>query len=189
MLKYILNFFSVILLLSFLSCGNDKSDVATDSSKNIDRNNFKWSESISKDNLPDFPVKGFINGKEVKIIYINFEHWRGSGDNVLNFSTANPTQRCGFVENDSAFHLTKLSGDFTKGVFVKETFDKSIDGYIADFHTFGEDGPKKISVPWNCALDITEINDKVVKGKIAICFKDDKKSWLAGSFEATVCNN
>ena len=62
-LKYILNILSLFVLLSFFSCGN-KEEAATNSVKDGDKNNFKWSESISKDNLPDFPVKGFINGKE-----------------------------------------------------------------------------------------------------------------------------
>ena len=48
---------------------------------------------------------------------------------------------------------------------------------------------RKINAGWNAALVITEINDDVVKGRIAMCFKDEKKSYIAGSFEAQVCNN
>ena len=179
-------FLIVLSLLLFSACGK-KDDV--NKNQNTNKGEFAWSETISPESIPDYPIKGFINGKPVNISYVNFEKWRGSGDNVINFSDKTPKQKCGFVENDMAFHLTRANGDFTEGKFIKDSFNKNLDGYSAEFHYYVENTIKKVSVPWNCSLVITEMNDNVVKGKIAICFKDDSKSWLAGSFEAVRCNN
>jgi hypothetical protein len=182
--KYYILFLSLIFL--FFSCGKkDDANKVQISAKG----EFKWMETVSVDKIPDTPIKGFINGKPVNIEYVNFEKWRGSGDNVINFSNKKPMQNCGFIENDMAFHLTRASGDFGKGEFVKDGFNKNIDGYSAEFHYYIENNIKKVSVPWNCVLVISEIDDKTVKGKVAICFKDDSKSWIAGTFEAVRCNN
>jgi len=73
---------------------------------------------------------------------------------------------------------------------IKASFDQSLDGYISYYDTANvKSGDNKSSVQWNCALVITSMDDKTVKGKIAICFKDDKKSWLAGTFQAIRCYN
>jgi hypothetical protein len=181
---YILSF--IFLTFVFFSCG--KKDDAN-KVQNSAKGEFRWMEEVSVDKIPDTPLKGMMNGKPITIDYVNFEKWRGSGDNVINFSDKKPKQNCGFIENDMAFHITRASGDFGEGEFVKENFNKNIDGYSAEFHYYVENNIKKISAPWNCALVITDISDKTVKGKIAICFKDEAKSWIAGTFEATKCNN
>lgn len=183
MKKYLLLFFALSLVL--ISCG--KKDDAD--KKELAKGEFRWMEELSVSKIPEIPLKGKLNGKEISIEYVNYEKWRGSGDNVINFSNNKPKQNCGFIENDVAVHLTKASGDFEEGEFIKDGFDKNLDGYSAEFHYYQDNNIKKVSVPWNCALVITEINDKTVKGKIAVCFKDDLKSWLAGTFEAVRCNN
>jgi hypothetical protein len=182
--KFYLLLISVLFL--FTACG--KKDDAN-KVQNSAKGEFRWMETLSPDKIPDMQIKGMINGKPVNIEYVNFEKWRGSGDNVINFSDKKPKQNCGFIENDMAFHLTRASGDFAEGEFVKESFNKNIDGYSAEFHYYTDNNIKKVSVPWNCVLKITEIDDNSVKGKIAICFKDDSKSWIAGNFEAVRCNN
>jgi len=186
-------YFSVVLLISIISgslflqaC--KKSDEVKPPQGNNGKD-FSWKEKISVADIPDAPIKGFLKGKELKIDYVNFEKWRGSGDNVLNFGDKKPAQSCGYVENDNAVSLMKKSGDIPKGEFVKSSFDANMDSFIADYHFTEKDNMKKISVPWNCALFIEEITDDVVKGKIAICFKDESKSWIAGKFEAVRCSN
>jgi hypothetical protein len=181
--KTLLLFLSLIII----SCG--KTDQPEDKKENSGKG-FQWSENISAADIPETPIKGMINGAEVQIEYVNFEQWRGSGDNVLNFSSNKPRQNCGFVENDSAYHFTHKGGEIKQGELVKAAFDTNLDGYVADFHYYkGADDMVKKDVPWNCALVITELGEQVVKGKIAICFKDEKKSWIAGTFEAVRCNN
>lgn len=184
MKKYYLLFISLIFLFSACNKKEDANKVS-----NSVKGEFKWMETISLDKVPDMQIKGVINGKPVNIEYINFEKWRGSGDNVINFSDKKPKQNCGFIENDMAFHLTRANGNFEVGEFIKEGFTKNIDGYSAELHYYVDNNIKKVSVPWNCVLKITEIDDKSVKGKIAICFNDESKSWLAGNFEAVRCNN
>jgi hypothetical protein len=180
-------YYYLFITLSFLliSCG--KNDV--NKTQDFAKGEFRWMEELSVSKIPDTPLKGMLNGKQINIVYVNFEKWRGSGDNVINFSTNKPKQNCGFIENDIAVHLTKANGDFKEGEFVKDGFNKNIDGFSTDYHYYADNNIKKVTVAWNCALVITEINDETVKGKIAICFKDDSKSWIAGTFEAVRCNN
>jgi len=188
MLKCLLVIHLILISVFFLSC--DRGDnSSSNNNPSGDKNNFVWKEIINTKDIPEFDIKGYVNGKEVKIVYINFEKWRGNGDNVLNFGTRLPEQTCGAVDNDTAFHLMRPSRDFETGEFLKENFNKDVDGYVADFHIYEGNEPKKISVPWNCALFVEQIGEKTVKGKIALCFKDETKSWIAGKFEAVRCNN
>lgn len=177
-----------ILMFIFISGCNKNSD-NKDSVQNNDKNTFVWKEKIAVTDIPEFNIRGYINGKEIQIVYINFEKWRGNGDNVINFGTKLPEQNCGAVNNDSAFQIMRPSRDFAQGEFVKESFTKDVDGYVADYHVYEGQESRKISVPWNCALVIEEIGESTVKGRIAMCFKDEKNSWVAGKFEAIRCNN
>ncbi|HPS65408.1 MAG TPA: hypothetical protein PK447_07535 [Ignavibacteria bacterium] len=176
----------IVLSAAVIGCGKKENAPTTEGKS---KTTFQYSESITASDIPDIPVKGFIGGKPVEIIYINFETWRGSNDNVINFSTKQPKQPCGNVVNDTAFSLTRLAKDFNQGEFIKSSFTSNIDGYIGNYHTYKEDEARKFSGSWNCALILTEINDNTVKGKIAMCFKDSLKSWIAGTFEAKRCNN
>lgn len=171
------------------SCGKKEENTETKKVQTTDKTKFEWAESISTSDIPDFPVKGFLNGKEVEFKYICFIKWHGSNDNEIHFSTGKPQSNCGAVVNDSGFHFTSLKKDIPIGEIVKENFAKNVEGYSASYHYYVGDEPKNVNIPWNCALVITEIGDKTVKGKIAICFKDEKKSYIAGKFEAILCNN
>jgi hypothetical protein len=176
----------ILIALTLISCGKNEVKQNTQQGSN---NSFGWKENISAKDIPDFPLKGMIDGQEIKLEYINFEFWRGSNDNVFNFSDKTPKNKCGFIENDNAFHLTKLGGEFKKGEFIKETFSVNIEGCTGDFHTTVNENMQKFTPAWNCALVITDKNDDIVTGKIAMCFKDEKKSWMAGTFTAVRCNN
>lgn len=176
----------LFFFVSLISCGK-KQDQPQDQQSGSDK--FLWKPELRIADIPDFPVKGFMNGKEIKIDYINFEKWRGSGDNVLNFGDIKPANNCGYVENSNSFHLMHKGGNIEKGELLKSTFDKNLDEYVSFYESAGVKEEGKKSIPWNCALVITDIGDKTVKGKIAICYKDDKFSWIAGTFEAIKCNN
>lgn len=183
--RIIYNTLIIILLLSIISCKKE-----TDDGQNIQNNEFKWKSEVKISDIPDFPVKGFINGKEIKIEYINFEQWRGSGDNVINFGDVKPKNNCGYIESDNSFHLIHKAGEIKSGELLKAGFENNLDGYSAYIETSGEKkNEQKKSVPWNCALVITSIEDKTVKGKIIMCFNDEKRSWISGTFEAIRCNN
>ncbi len=174
-------FFSAVLIFSS-GCGKKSDDKTTTGS---DKKEFGWKDNITSSDIPDFPVKGYIGGKEVQFAYINFEKWRGSKDNVINFSLVKPEQNCGFIENFEGFTILNKGSEIKQGPFVKSKFADDPASYQVSF----KQGGNKSSDPWNCALEIESITDKTVKGKIALFFNDGSKSWLAGKFEATLCNN
>ncbi|HEY5534442.1 MAG TPA: hypothetical protein VIL99_05865 [Ignavibacteria bacterium] len=180
-------YFLLISIVLLSGCGK-KDEVKTSVQ---DVSSFTWSEELNINKIPDYPVKGMMNGKEFKVEYINFETWRGSDDNVINFTSKAPRQNCGaFEESDSGFRLTKKSGEFKVGDFIKDKFTTMTEGVVADYHfSLEKDNTKNVTPEWNCVLKISEITDKKVKGKIAICFKDESKSWIAGTFEAIKCSN
>lgn len=177
---------TILLFFTIASCDKKQEQVQ----ENNSGNSFTWKSELKVSDIPDIPVKGFINGKEINIAYINFEQWRGSGDNVLNFGDLKPKNNCGYAEQDNSFHLLHKSGEIKTGELLKAKFDQNLDGYIAYFDTASvNQADKKTSADWNCALIITSMDDKLIKGKIALCFKDDKRSWIAGTFEAIRCYN
>lgn len=176
----------LLLIISVCSC-NKKEEKKQELNSGED---FKWKSELKLTDIPDSPVKGFINGKEIKLGYINFEKWRGSGDNILNFGDVKPKNNCGYVESGNSFHILHKANEIKTGELLKASFDQNLDGYISYYDTLTVKEPdKKSSIQWNCALIITSMDEKTVKGKIAICFKDEKKSWIAGTFEAIRCYN
>ena len=178
--------FILISVFIFASC-NKKEEQKTE---NLNSKEFSWKSELKISDIPDIPLKGFINGKEIKLVYVNFEQWRGSGDNVLNFGDSKPKSNCGYNENDNSFHILRKAGEIKTGELLKASFDQNLDGYISFYDTASVNvADNKSSVQWNCALIITSMDEKTVKGKIAVCFKDDKKSWIAGTFEAIRCYN
>ncbi len=181
--KILLNVIFVILII--FSCKKQEVNDQTTSSGN---QSFSWKEVVNFNDIPDYPIRGYIGDKEIKIVYINFEKWRGSGDNTFYFSTKKPQQNCGSVVNDTAFRLTRANKNFEEQEFIKESFTTSKEGYGADFHVYVGEESKDFDVPWNCALKISYLDDKKIQGKIVMCFKDEKKSWIAGTFEGIVCN-
>lgn len=168
----------------FTACG--KKDDSTTTNNNTNKTGeFGWKDGISASDIPNFPVKGMIDGKEVQFQYINFEKWRGVNDNVINFSLVKPEQNCGFIENFSGFTLINKGSAINQGEWVKSKFGDDPTTYQAFF----KQGESKSTAGWNSALVIESMTDKSVKGKIAIFFNDEKKSWVAGTFEAGICNN
>ena len=108
----------IFLIMVSTSC-NDKNDKAIE---NQESKEFSWKHELKITDIPDTPVKGFLNGKEVKLDYINFEEWRGSGDNILNFGDVIPKNNCGFVESDNSFHLIHKGGELKSGELLKSKF-------------------------------------------------------------------
>ena len=177
-------FFAVLLALFLISGAcNKKPDDQTRSQDQ--KKEFGWKDNISVSDIPDFTVKGNLNGKEVQFGYINFEKWHGSNDNVINFSVRKPEQNCGFIENFEGFTLMNMGAEIKNGDWIKAKFGDDPKTYQAFFKNNGE----KSSSEWNCALNIESITDKAVKGRIALFFNDGAKSWIAGKFEAVICNN
>lgn len=181
-----LSTFILLLVLFYTGCGKKDEE----HNKVIKQGEFQWKESISAENIPDFPVKAFLNGKAVQINYVSFESWRGSRDNVLNFSSIKPAQQCGFIDNYQGVQVLNEGNPIGSGIWAKLKFDE----YPGSYHVFykymsSDQTGYKSDCDWNCALEIDNISPKIVTGKIAVCFNDKDKSWIAGKFEAAVCNN
>ena len=171
--------FAGLLLLLLFSCGKK------DESQTEIRPESGWHDNVNIKDIPDFPIKGYLDGREVQFSYINFERWRGSGDNVINFSLVKPAQNCGSMDGFTGFALMNKGNAINQGEWTKSNFADDAGSYQAFFNTGGQ----KSSAQWNCALSVESITEKTVTGKIALFFNDAKKSWVAGKFEATVCNN
>lgn len=177
------NYFFIILVLFLLvSCNKKGDEKVNDTGKKRD---FAWRDDITMSDIPDIPIKGYLDGKEVQFAYINFEKWRGPNDNVINFSQVKPSQNCGFIEGFSGFTLINKGAVINKGEWVKSKFADDSKTY----QVFFKSGDRKSSAGWNCAFEIENLDEKSVTGKIAVFFNDEKHSWLAGKFEALVCNN
>ena len=177
------NYYFIIIaffLLSLASC-NKKND---DKTAGIEKE-FLWHDNLQLTDIPDITVKGFLDGTEVKFAYINFERWRGSNDNVINFSLVVPVQKCGSVDGFTGFSLINKGNPINNGHWLKSKFEDDSKSYQAFIYS----GGKKSSSSWNCALSVENISDKTVTGKIALFFNDEKRSWIAGKFEALICNN
>ncbi|HCN36555.1 MAG TPA: hypothetical protein DIS94_02430, partial [Bacteroidetes bacterium] len=72
----------------------------------------------------------------------------------------------------------------------KISFSNNQDNFISYFHYYVEGKDiLKVESPWSGIVIIDSLEDKKVKGKIAIVYNDDAKSWIAGKFEAIRCNN
>lgn len=177
-------FFLIIpfFLFSFDSCSKKNDDMAD--RQNM-KNEFSWHDNVQLSDIPDFPVKGFLDGNDVTFKYVNLERWRGSNDNVINFSLVVPAQQCGYMDSFIGFAIVNKGNSIGRGDWVKSKFDDEPKTYQAYYFSGGQ----KSSSPWNCALSIESITENKVTGKIAIFFKDETKSWVAGKFEAIVCNN
>lgn len=186
-MKFISILFLFIFIFTGFNCGK-KSD-ETNNQTSSGKTGFTWKDNLALSDIPDSSIKGYLNGEEITFNYINFEKWRGSNDNAIIFSVSKPEQPCGFIENFKGFQIIN-KGSSIQGEFSKAKFDNDPSSYSAFFKYNAADGsPVKSNTPWNCALKIDNINDKIVSGRIAISFNDDKKSWVAGKFEASVCNN
>jgi hypothetical protein len=182
----VLSLFILLAVLVISGC-NKKTEEQNRSSGSGE---FIWKENLTASDIPDFPVKAFLNGKAVQINYIVFEVWRGSNDNVLNFSLIKPEQQCGFIQNYQGFQLFSKGAKMNRGEWSRTKFDDNPGNHQA-FYSFiiSDSTSYKSDCDWNCSLEIDNISHKIVSGKIAICFNDKYKSWIAGRFEAAVCNN
>ena len=172
-----------VFIVSFIGCNKDpKQEKQTVTGKT----EFGGKDGISVSDIPDYTISGNLNGREVQFPYIVFEKWRGSNDNVLIFSLSKPSQPCGFIDDFQGFQLINKGNTINQGEWVKSKFDDDPKTYQSFFRVSGGD---RSNANWDCALVIESSDNKTVKGKIAIFFNDDKKSWVAGKFEASICNN
>ena len=179
----------VLSLLFFETSGcNKKPDVQNQNF--TDKKDFSWNQELTLSDIPDIPVKGYLNSKEVNFTYIVLERWRGSNDNDIIFSIVKPSQQCGYIENYQGFQLINKGNKIEQGVWSKSKFEDDLKTYQCYYVYKKADGNSvRSNENWNCVLKINSESNKTVSGMIAICFDDIAKSWIAGRFDATICNN
>jgi len=157
---------------------------------------FAWTETPAVDQIPDAALKGMINGKGFAANTIRVEKGDG-GKCTLEISDASLDDPTGVITSDTGldldFTLTEgQAGEMVKTIADEKDFDKEHAYY--HYPQGGDKGPMSMNPSWGCALKIDEWsmekdpqNEKIVgklKGKVAIVFDDEPKSWVAGTFEA-----
>jgi len=157
---------------------------------------FTWSETPTADGIPAAPIKGMVNGKEFTANTVRIKK-DDAGKAALEISDATLDDPLGVITEDTGVDLSFTLAEGQAGELVKAVADeKDFDKEHAYYHypQGGDKGPMSVNPEWGCALQIETWdmtadpnNEKIVgkiKGKVAIVFKDDSKSWVAGTFEA-----
>jgi len=157
---------------------------------------FAWSDAPTADQIPDAPITGMINGKEFTANTVRIEKG-DEGKATLEISDAKLDDPTGVITEDTGvdldFSLTEgQAGEMVMKIADEKDFDKQHAYY--HYPQGGDKGPMSVNASWGCALQIDTWdmtadpqNEKIVgkiKGKVAIVFEDDSKSWVAGAFEA-----
>jgi hypothetical protein len=112
--KYFL--FAGLLFLFLLSCGKKNETTQDDKPKS----DFFWHDNVSVKRYSDFPIKGYLDGKEVQFSYINFRTLAVLMIMCLAFSLVKPAQNCGFIEEFSGFVLINKGGSINQGDWLNQ---------------------------------------------------------------------
>lgn len=185
MSKYLLSVFILVIVIS----GCSKQPEIQNRNKSLPAE-FSWKDNLTLDDIPGFDIRGFIRGKELNFSYIILEKWHGSNDNVLRFSVVKPTQQCGYIDNFQGVELTRKGKSFEAGSYEKKVFNDNYPDITAKYKT--DDGNGNViesAIPYDFAVKIDSLSEKKCYGMISVCFNDDSRSWVAGKFEAGICNN
>jgi len=157
---------------------------------------FAWTDKPAIDQVPDAPLKGMINGKAFTANTIRIEQG-DEGKATLEISDATLEDPTGIITDDTGLDLDFTlpegqAGELLRAIADEKDFDKEHAYY--HYPQGGDKGPMSVNAFWGCALQIESWdmtadpgNEKIlgkVKGKVAVVFEDDAKSWVAGSFEA-----
>ncbi|MFO7945716.1 MAG: hypothetical protein R6V19_02730 [Armatimonadota bacterium] len=157
---------------------------------------FSWTETPSLDAIPEGTITGMINGEpfEAKTVRIQqLDDQVGAQLEISDQAVEEPTD---IISEDTGVQLRFPIEEGTSGELVMSLDDdKDFDTTNAFYwYPQGDDkGPMSINADWGCALQIDdwtleeseEYDDVVgtVTGKVAITFNDEKKSWVAGTFD------
>jgi hypothetical protein len=155
---------------------------------------FAWTEAPKVADLPDAPVKGMINGKAFEAQTVRVK--KSDKGAVLVISDMKADTPTGMLSGDTGVELTfplaaGKPGEYVIDIKGKKDFDKEHAYYW--YPQGGDKGPMSVNPDWAAALSITEwtlakdpkdtaVLGKV-KGKFAITFGDDSKSWVAGAID------
>ncbi len=153
-----------------------------------------WTDAPSLTSIPDGVITGTINGKpfEAKTVRVK----QGEDGPTLEISNVAVDEPTGIIMEDTGVSLRFPIAEGTTDELVKAFSDDVDFDMTHSYYHYplgGDKGPMSINTTWGCALQITDWTLEAdaddediignVKGKLAISFDDDEKSWIAGSFD------
>lgn len=154
---------------------------------------FAWTETPTLDQVPDAPISGMINGKPFTAQTVRLE--KRDDQVVLRIMDQKPDTSTGMVTGETSASLYLVLEEGKPAEFVAGIKDEKKDpaDAIYVYPQGGDKGPMTMNSDWGAALKLDEWTlgkdpaDEdllgTVKGKVAIVFADDPKSWVAGTFE------
>jgi hypothetical protein len=149
--------------------GMETVQSATNSEPQIESTNSEWVADISQVSFPDHPAIGKVHGMDFLVRATLFRN----GD--LRISSANGLSvaiiRLGASIEGKSFEI-QASADDNADPRVKMTWTE--DGVVQST-TF--------SKGYSLKLQFGPVKNRTVAAKIYLCFPDDSKSWVAGSFQ------
>ncbi|MEN6641208.1 MAG: hypothetical protein ABFE08_02045 [Armatimonadia bacterium] len=154
---------------------------------------FAWTETPKLDKIPDAAVTGMINGKPFSAKTVRLE--KRDGQVVLQIIDQKPDKPTGMVTGETGASLYLALPEGKPAEYVAGIKDAKKDPADAIYYypQGGDKGPMTMNSDWGAALKIDEwklAKDPsdpaalgTVKGKVAIVFADDPKSFVSGTFE------
>jgi len=155
---------------------------------------FQWTETPQLADIPEGRVSGMLDGKPFTANTVRLH--KSEQKTTLEISDTALESPTDLIVEDTGATLTFTATPgqpFTRVVAMGD--EKNLDKETADYHypLPDEGGPAIVTPSWACALQISEWtlqpdpnNEEIMgsaTGKVAICFNDDPKSWVAGTFE------
>ncbi|NLO74026.1 MAG: hypothetical protein GX100_07995 [candidate division WS1 bacterium] len=155
---------------------------------------FAWTDSPSLASIPGGAITGQINGKPftAKLVRVKQED-KTFALEIVDKSADKPTDA---VSGATGVQLTFSLPEGKPGELVLPVAATKESGKQHAYYWYpqgGDKGPMSVNCPWGCALQITEWTKGTdpqdeyvvgqVKGKVAVVFDDEAKSWVAGTFD------
>jgi hypothetical protein len=160
----------------------------------IPQSQFEWTEAPAIESIPEGTIVGMINGQPFEAKTVRVQK-RNKGPQI-RISDGIPDTPTGSISKDIGIDLRfpleeGAAGEYSTSFEDKKDFDTA----HAFFWYPKSDGKGSMSVnpKWGAAMEVTEWtleedpdNKDIIgniKGRVAITFGDDEKSWVAGSFD------
>jgi hypothetical protein len=160
---------------------------------------FMWSETPTLDQIPASPITGMINGKPFIVKMVRVDHklddlWLDMADAAPAWEAAIPNSK---VEVELSIKIPQgTASSIVKA--LKDPEDATTGHPWYHYKVSGSKNEASKNPPWAGALEIDEWKMAPpsyafvtghLKGKVAICFNDGAKSWVAGTFDCIEISN
>lgn len=151
---------------------------------------FRWTDKPTLAGIPEGPIVGELKGRPFRAQAVRLQ--REEDGLLLTISNLKPSNPSGPLSKNTAVELTFSLPEGKPGELVLEQETVKIRPNHAYYHYPSDTGPVSVNCPYAVALKITSwtlqtdpANADIlgeVSGRIAICFNDDARSWVAGAF-------